>query len=480
MLDFKELPKDGDAFELLIRELLLVKGFHVHWSGKGPDGGRDMICYEDRPSEFQADRKTWLIQCKHNAHGGGSVGVGDLDDIISSCGQHGADAYLLVCSTVPSSGVVNRLEGITNNPTVRITAAYWDATIIEQKLSTPILWRVAQLFFPVSSRNSTWEVYATERPNEWITNYRGYHFHLSNRIGSTDPGHFSSIDARINDIEKIDAQLGEGHFIRIRSVNFDDKNGGYNWDLDYMFPSNEPPRVSSAWVAKALGHGWCLEDGQSYSFDVIVRPYHPYSDHYDKDHYDYYTPYLHGSRQGVPRKRTREEAAKQYADLASIIKQEEQDAVAGFDRFKLALESVPFIRIFRAVNSGVEHIDKFVYNRDWEDIVNGYKIDINHLFSSWFLLDVGAHEQEFIDLVSQFRIDVVRSFRLNRVYLFTPNDEGKATLEADENSMFELTIYADQSLVHTAATVRSSLNEYFEECAKAVEQFKTANSHLFP
>jgi hypothetical protein len=39
MLDFKELPANGEAFEQLMRELLFSYGMAVEWSGRGPDGG---------------------------------------------------------------------------------------------------------------------------------------------------------------------------------------------------------------------------------------------------------------------------------------------------------------------------------------------------------------------------------------------------------------------------------------------------------
>src|SRR5689334_4658107 len=105
MLDFTELSADGQDLELLIRELLLRRGFTVHWSGKGPDGGRDLVCVERRDSYFISDEKRWLIQCKHNAVSGKSVGVKDLDNIVDSCAQHGCSGYILACSTYPSSGV---------------------------------------------------------------------------------------------------------------------------------------------------------------------------------------------------------------------------------------------------------------------------------------------------------------------------------------------------------------------------------------
>lgn len=146
MLDFKELNKNGKDFELLIRELLFSKGYKVYWSGVGPDGGRDLVCIEERQSFFAPDKKRWLIQCKHNAHSGKSVSVEDLDDIVDSCTQHEASGFILACSTQPSSSVVNRLESITNNPRNDLVAIYWDYVFIEQALSCASLWRIAQRF----------------------------------------------------------------------------------------------------------------------------------------------------------------------------------------------------------------------------------------------------------------------------------------------------------------------------------------------
>jgi hypothetical protein len=135
MLDFKELSPDGNDLELLIREILLTKGYRVQWSGKGQDGGKDLICFEDRKSEFLADRKTWLIQCKYKSKG--AVGKDDIDNIADSCAEHDAQGYLLVCSTFPSSTIITRLEKITNNQSNNLHATYWDAVKIEQILSTP-------------------------------------------------------------------------------------------------------------------------------------------------------------------------------------------------------------------------------------------------------------------------------------------------------------------------------------------------------
>jgi hypothetical protein len=472
MLDFKELSQDGRDLELLIREILLIKGFKVQWSGVGADGGRDLVCYEERQSEFLNDRKKWLIQCKHNAHAGNSVGIGDLDEIVDSSAQHNAKAYLLVCSTYPSSTVINRLEAITNNQAVNLDATYWDATIIEQKLSTPELWKIAQTFFPKSSRNSTWQFYATEHPNHWIVNFKGYHFHLSNRIGSTGNYHFKSIIKRIEDIEAI--VLKDDHFIRIRAVYFDDKNGHYSWFIDYMFPQDEKPVTSPTRIAKVLGDGYALEDGQGYSFDVISRPYFKYSDHYDKDHYDYYVPYLENFRIGFHRDLDDSIWEERSREKREIREEEKVFRESTFSKLAEKLKSLSILKLLRAVNSDIEDIDKFVRLRDWSEIVEKLDINTDHFFSTWFLIDIKCSEKDFLEFISYLPQEGTSWFRLTKVYVFVPkdNDVGSVYDESD-NSLFELSIRLHPVVVHSAMLGRQYFNEYFESCIKAIEKYET-------
>ncbi|MGR5958458.1 restriction endonuclease [Enterobacter ludwigii] len=354
MLDFKELSKDGKEFELLIRELLFSKGFKVYWSGVGPDGGRDLVCIEEHKSFFAPSQKKWLIQCKHNANGGGSVGIKDLDDIVDSCSQHGATGFILACSTQPSSAVVDRLESITNNQRNDITAIYWDYIFIEQALSTPALWRVAQRFFPVSSEATTWKVYATENPNHWVVNYKGYYFHLANRIGSYHEHHFESISKRIEEIESI--IMPENHFIRVRSVYFDDKNGNYTWYLDYMYPDADMPKYSSAEIKHYLGDGYALEDGQCYTFDVKLRSYFQFSDHYDPDHYDYYSPYINNYLYGMKREGNWDDHEEAYRSDQELREKLEACRNVSFEKLSEKFKELDFCRLMRSSNARLEDL----------------------------------------------------------------------------------------------------------------------------
>jgi len=237
--------------------------------------------------------KKWLIQCKHKAVSGRSVGVGDLDEIVDTCLQHDCDGYLLVTSTQPSSGVVSRLESVTANERTSIVASFWDSVEIERKLNTAQQWHVAQRFFPKTA--TKWEIYASERPNHWSANYKGYYFHISNRIGSNCQFYLEDIERKIEEAESFAESLVDKHFFRLRSVYYDDKHGTFTWYIDYMHPHDQKPAGTAEEFETWFDDDW----NQNYDFEV--KSYLEFSDHYDKDHYDYYNENMGQFILGLPR-----------------------------------------------------------------------------------------------------------------------------------------------------------------------------------
>ena len=463
MLDFKELSEDGLELEQLIRELLFNKGLRVYWSGKGPDAGKDLICIEELEGSFLPSIKTWLIQCKHKAHSGASVGIGELDDIVDSCTQHNATGYLLVTSTQPSSKVIERLDGISKNPSNNITATYWDAVKIERLLTTPKHWRIAQRFFPISANEAGWQLYATEKPNHWIVNFKGYYFHLSNRIGSRCEYHLNSISERISEIEKL--EFPKKHFIRIRAIYFDDKNGNYIWFLDYMHPHDQRPVYAAPDIKEYLGDGYVQDDGQFYNYDVKVQQYLEHSDHYDPDHNDYYTDYIRNFTSGLERERDWKIWDADHKAEKRIDEYNEDRASNSFNKLCEALSLVPNIRVARAVNSSIEHLDKFCFLRNWYEIIKDLNIENDRFFSAWFFIEV-YDEKEFINLINKLPFGVEAHFRLTKFYIVTP-----AGYDGDEDNLFEITISIHPAFVTNKFVGRDLLNKYFEELTQAIHEY---------
>lgn len=465
MLDFQELPADGQDFELLVREIMFREGFHVEWSGRGADGGRDIVCTEARQTILGLSSKRWLVQCKHFAHSGKSVGIGDLDDVVTSAAQHKCSGYLLACSTFPSSGVVQRLEAISANQEMRLNTSFWDAVQIERMLATPLMWRVAQRFFPRTATG--FEIFATESPNHWVVNFKGYYFHLSNRIGSHAQMHLESIEARVAEIQAL--PLPDKHEIRIRAIYYDDKNGGYVWYLDYLRPSNDKTPVSVGRLKRALKDGWVLEDGQNYSFDIVLRSTSPWSDHYDPDHYDYYERDSQIFRWGRERRiadfNFAMESAKQDAKLEQARRE------SSFNAMVAALGKLPFLRVIRAENCAVESVREYAKNWNWSELLeNG----VPRFFSVtvYFWVDDEKALEVFMTTVPQgFEL----TFRLTKAIVYLPSDKGGSELSSDPEGPYELTLSAGPFGAPDMYTTRDSLNSYMDQVTGAALAFQVAS-----
>lgn len=463
MLDFKELSADGNDFELLVREILFEKGLKVYWSGKGPDGGKDLICIEESKSIIQNTEMRWLVQCKHNANSGKSVGINDLDAISDSCSQHNCTGYLLVCSTYPSTGVVNRLEGITANTGIKTT--YWDSVKLERMLKTPKTWTIAQRFFNKSSKKIDWQVYATEYPNRWIANYDGYYLHLANRIGSDESMHFDIIEAKLKEMKSL--KLLEDHMLCPRAIYYDDKHGDYVFFIDYLFPYNSKQIYDIEDFKAALGHQQIF-NGQWFTFDLQEYSYFKYSDHYDINHYDFYIPYLENYNYG--HERSNNNVRKSVNGDEEIIKLEED--ISGdnevfinndFEQLIEAFNSLKFVSLIRGINSNIEYLDQFHSQFYWNDIIDNMQLNPDLFFSSRIIFDCDDIK-ELTVLISQFPNSVECRVDFSQRHLPPNYDE----------SVYELTFSLHPYNVKNKVVGRKLLNELFKECTEIINSYIVA------
>ncbi|HDX9590529.1 TPA: restriction endonuclease [Bacillus pseudomycoides] len=466
MLDFKELSVDGNDFELLIRELLFEKGLDVYWSGKGPDGGKDLLCVETLDSIITPNKRTWLVQCKHTAHSGKAVGIKDLDDIVVSCSQHNADGYLLVCSTYPSSALVDRLNGINNNNNNKryeVTTQYWDSVKIERMLNTPKTWAIAQQFFSISANERGWKIYATETQNHWIVNFKGHYFHLKNRISPYAEFHLDDISEKINLLERM--TLPKDHYFRMRAVYFDDKHTNYCWYIDYLYPSGDDPIATGHSIKESLYD--CKEfcDGVSHEIDVYCHRYSKGSDHFDKDHYDYYNPYLYEFQSGQNR-------PEQYFIIDATGKRIYigDDPVDNsffnqkFEELVSTFKKIDFINIISSTNSNIEYLDMFSLQIDWDEVVEHFNVEMDSFYSANIIIECeefGKLER----LLKRIPNNVDSFFRLNKRYAFLPDGE------LDNECSYKLLFSIHPMKIKDKFNGRKLFNTYFEEVIKEVNMY---------
>ena len=457
-MDFRELPEDGQAFEQLVRELMFSLGLNVEWSGRGPDGGKDILCKETLKGHFAQQTRTWLVQCKHNAHSGSSVSGSDLDEIVTSCTQHNATGFILACTTQPSSAVVNRLEAISANPSNPITAVFWDAVTIQRLLSQPRQWAIAQRFMPRST--GSWLIYATEAPNDFVAHYSGYVFHLTNRIGSSIGHQLKSIENRISELEAI--ELPFGHFIRPRAVWYDDKGASYTWYIDYMRPDKEDAAIGKSALLVALRDGWALEDGQAYNWDINFVRYLPWSDHYDKDHYGYYTKYLPNFLGGTSRNSTEFEQYWATAqELEELDRDREAIAKISFDALAMSAKKIPYARLLSARNCAPEVLTKFEKRFVWTDVLDHLNVNPDNILTATLIFRV-TDQNKFLELLSRIPNSVNRHFRVSRVFVFMP---GEGHRDEPDETIFDLRLMLHPMTMTNERAIRKAFNSYFDEIA---------------
>lgn len=312
MIDFRELPEDGTAFEQLVRELCLRSGLRPQWSGKGSDQGRDIVITETINGPVAPFERRWLIQCKHNAHSGKSVGRDDVGNIVDDCHQIAAEGYLLACTTQPSSALTTKLQELQGNKSLHLVTKVWDGVDIEKMIHEPRFFSLGHLFFPRSFATTPWKIYNRGAPNQWTGNYKEYFIHLSSRVAGSHP-QLKACEDIIAKLEQV-GPLGEYEFVRPRGIYFDDKHQQFYVFADYLVSRDRSPSLKPSDFEKILhDYEGLYSDGGGMWYitiwDIQLRLIVHYSDHFDRDHFDFYTTYEGNYTGGVLRGRSISELA---------------------------------------------------------------------------------------------------------------------------------------------------------------------------
>ncbi|MGE7661318.1 restriction endonuclease [Peribacillus sp. NPDC097197] len=315
MLDFTELSIDGTDLERLVREIFVREGFETHWTGKGPDGGRDLLIVEKVQGPLSNFERTWLVQCKHKAHSGRSVGREESYSLVTDCKSANADGYLLVCTTALTTGLINTYRELQSNGEIVID--YWDEVKIEDRLLKPCNFSLINQFFPRSSSKVGWKIYNTHLTSFWTAHYKRAFLYLSSRLSV----HFktvSYISSIYNCVQAVYKELElnvKGIDMQLRAVYYDDKYTNYIAFVDFFadkkdvrenpFELSDLKRDIEEALRNELVHYMVTLDegeGLSLTWDVKVYFVRGYSDDgFDSHGKEYYTPYIDNFRYGYSR-----------------------------------------------------------------------------------------------------------------------------------------------------------------------------------
>ena len=93
----------------------------------------------------------WLVSCKHYAHSGKAVGVDDEVNISDRLSQHNCQGFIGFYSTISSSGLSNKLRGLSSNKNKEVQIFH--RGVIETKIfkRNPGL-TIAKRYFPESMK----------------------------------------------------------------------------------------------------------------------------------------------------------------------------------------------------------------------------------------------------------------------------------------------------------------------------------------
>ena len=182
ILDFKEIPmphKGGgeqDKFELFARDFFELIGYEIHSTpGRGADGGKDLILVETRKGIANNTEVRWLVSCKHKAHSGASVSKTDEPEISDSLKAHNCTGFIGFYSTLPSSGLVTKVENIQE-----IEHQFFDSSKIEQALLTNAkCLDLAKRYFPESFKSWADE---NPKPAQILSDHEPFKCHLCESV----------------------------------------------------------------------------------------------------------------------------------------------------------------------------------------------------------------------------------------------------------------------------------------------------------
>lgn len=314
MLDFKELSKDGTDLERLAREIFVREGYETHWTGKGTDGGRDLLVKEKVKGPLSTFERLWLVQCKHKAHSGESVGKAEANSLITDCKRVGATGYLMICTTALTSGLIQAYTELKEQENLVID--YWDEVRLEDRLLKPCNFSLINQFFPKSSNDVGLKIYNTNSPSFWAANYKGAFFYLSSRLAMHFPttAYIDTVYERIESAKQEHKLDNMKMDLQLRCIYFDDKHWTYLVFIDMILDENvlsDNPQEARDLINKLerifeekVFEGY-VSDGEGYvSVDWDVKAYQEktMSDRYTPHAKKFYTPYMENFKIGFSRR----------------------------------------------------------------------------------------------------------------------------------------------------------------------------------
>lgn len=153
LINYTEIDSDGEVWEFFARDFLQELGFFIESTpDRGPDGKKDILLSEQLEGNLNKYKFKWLVSCKHFAKSNRSVSENDEINIQERLESFGADGFIGFYSTLPSSGLNNRLSSLKNNKKIKDYRVF-DSKLIENYLIRIGYSKLIMRYFPESYKN---------------------------------------------------------------------------------------------------------------------------------------------------------------------------------------------------------------------------------------------------------------------------------------------------------------------------------------
>ena len=464
MINFTELPQDGDAFELLMRELLSHRGLEVYWTGRGPDGGKDLICSERMIGNFDVSVKRWVVQCKHNANSGSAVSCSDIDGIENICAANNADGYLLACTTYPSSKLMTMLHDI--NKRGKISVQVWDCIQIEKELQLPHNWDIANTFFPISMKKKGIQV-SYISTNFWYLSFKGFAFYLSARISANYVYFIEFIEKCLDNLQKRNNSLPDGFRIRVRGIYVDDKNTNFYVYVDFMIPDTVSEEIVKKSDEVLKKYTWSEDniDGVCVMYDIAEVHFFPYSDHFDPDARDYYEPYIEIMKSGMEREIDRPILSTEQYDYDYT----EEFVDGDFRRLCDLFRKIPFVKYLNSGNAKIEKINSYNGIRLASTIEENVYQGVGRFFHAEIRFEIKSvgDLKKLSELLAAWPNGASEFMELKQNFIILP-EKG---IETDEDEfIYTISFTINPASYSDKFQFRKMINSYFRDIAAILEK----------
>ena len=148
LIDFTEIPAEGDRWTLFAQDFLQHLGFHIERSSyRDAESMYDFCAVEQVPGRFNSYPIRWLVSCRHKAATRTAVKEGEELGVLERILRNKADGFLGFYSTQASPALIQHVSDFKEKSLIK-DFRFFDSKFLESQLVSPAFGRIVSRYFP--------------------------------------------------------------------------------------------------------------------------------------------------------------------------------------------------------------------------------------------------------------------------------------------------------------------------------------------